>query len=484
MIRVTQVVLLASSLIAVQACNKGSSKSDDDVADSKSEKNDEEGANDPSNEPQEGQIMVTGTLALGLSLTQGDNVTHVIASNTDTNESHVASVGADGSFSLPVEAGENWVLTYIDSTKTGADMLVSTFSAGALDTLPPAVGSGNVELGTVDATGEKATSTLAESDLLTSIGMSTEAAATYGAIDDVSLRYSNPDIDADGKVDAENGQKFLLDFHNRFSFKKPGGGDYAMKDIKNAFPAADALLEFTGSGIIPWFEDSAFSEPVTDYKWSFSSDAQLNSTCAGIAGDALAAGTECELSLNGAQSVPGKPSIELKAAVDGTYTLVAGGKTFTWTNVKVSDFSGAEGFVALYVKMDVSDADKLTGISYKWQRKTAEGWELATPEVLKLIVAGKGGYASLKVGGMNSGKELGITIPLESEGSIVFANAKYHVAGTGEAPEDALVMLPEGVTEAAVKAGLDWQSVLENPGISYDDKLGMRFFFGFNGSNN
>jgi hypothetical protein len=31
----------------------------------------------------------------------------------------------------------------------------------------------------------------------------------------------------------------------------------------------------------------------------------------------------------------------------------------------------------------------------------------------------------------------------------------------------------------AVKAGVDWSHCLKNPGISYDDKLGMRFFFGY-----
>jgi hypothetical protein len=403
-----------------------------------------------------------------------------VALNSDTNEQVVAAVAADGSFSLDVPTDANYVLTYVNADATGEAMLVSTFGSGELDTLATNPDSVNVALGSVDVSAAEASSTLSESSLLAAIGMSSDAAATFGAVDDVCLRYSNPDIDNDGQLDALADQRFTLDFHNRFNLLKADNSGLAMKDIKNAFPSDDVQLTFTGSGIIPWFEDSAYAEAVADYSWSFTSDAELNDTCTNVAGSTLTAGTECQLSLSGGnQSVQGKPSIELKAAVPGTYVLKAGGKTFTWTNVAVSDFSGGEGFIALFVRADVSADDKLTGMSWRWRRRTGGVFVPATAEELRLLVAGGGGYISLKVDGAGSGKELGVTVPLKPEGSIAFADAVI-----GEAGSDGGINLPQtGLTEAELRAGVAWSRVLENPGISYDDKLGMRFFFGFTGSN-
>lgn len=432
-----------------------------------------------STEQAEDTIAVTGTIALNLNLLQGQDpaVTHVVARNTDDNGAVVAEVGENGAFSLDVPTDASYVLTYVNADASGADMLVSTFGSGELDTLATTESSENVTLGNVDVSAEQATTALSEGDLLDAIGLSEAAAATVGAQDDVCLRYTNPDIDGDGQLDALANQRFILDFHNRFNVTQNGGA-MAMKDIKNAFPPDDAGLEFTGSGIIPWFEDSAYAEPVTNYSWTFTSDAALNDTCANVAGSTLTAGTECQLSLTGgAQSVQGRPSIELKAAVPGTYVLKAGGKTFTWTNVAVSDFSGGEGFIALFIRADVSDADKLTGISWRWRRKVSGAWVPATPEELRLLVAGGGGFISLKVDGSNSGKGLGVKVPLETEGSIAFATATFAAPG-----QDGAVS-PEGVTKEEVQTGLAWSRVLENPGISYDDKLGMRFFFGFTGPN-
>lgn len=447
------------------------------------------GTNTSTNQTGEPTMTVTGAIALSLGLQAPKGVTHVVAAETEGNRVHVAEVHADGKFELPIEKDKNWVLTYADATKVGKDMLVSIFNSGALDTLATTGDSKDLNFGTVDTSAEKATSSLSDTDLLAGIGMTTDAAATYGALDDVSLRYVNPDIDADGKLDAANDQKFDLDFHNRFNLKKPagqGGGDLAMKDIKNAFPGDDTDLVFTGSGIIPWFKDELYASKPDAYSWTFDHDVVLNQPCDGGTynnGDTLPAGTKCNLTLSGgSQSVADHPSVELRAAVDGEYKLEAGGKTFTWTNVKVSDFSGGEGFIALFIRMDVSDADKLTGLSWKWRRKVSGAWVAATPEELKLIVSKQGGFVSLKVDGNSDAKSISARVPLSaSEGSLVFATAKLATAGAGDdGTADGYI---QGLTADEVKAGIDWSRALQNPGISYDDKLGMRFFFGFNGQN-
>lgn len=461
----------SSSSTATSTSGAATSTSTDDDDDNQDDGDDNEQA-------AEDTIRVTGHLALILGLQSATAVTHVVATNADSNEQVVAEVDSEGNFSLDVPTDGNFVMTYIDANATGEDMLVSIFGSGELDTLATNGDSGDVALGDVDVTGEQATATLSEAALLAAIGISAEAASTLGAADDVCLRYSNPDINGDGQIDALQGQRFILDFHNRFNVLDADNNALSMQDLKNAFPPDDAALQFTGSGIVPWFDDDAYLEPVQDYTWTFSSAAELNDTCANVAGINLNANTACELSLaNNNQTVSGIPSIELKAAVPGTYILNAGGRTFTWTQVAVSDFSGGEGFIALFIRADVDESDKLTGFSWRWRRRVDGAWTQASAEELRLLVAGSGGYISLKIDGDNS-KSLGVVIPLEPEGTVDFATAA--IGG-----DSGVVHLPNSndITESVVRAGLDWSRVLSNPGISYDDKLGMRFFFSFNGSN-
>lgn len=489
--RITTVVAIGLVVAATSwfACGEKSDKAEEKAAEDGGTA-DADGGDDGEVAIQPGQIALTGTIAASAALQDGAKVTHVIAFDTDSNESHVVEVDADGKFTLPLEKEAAFVLTYVDTSKTGEEMLISTFGSGELNSIATSDAATNIDLGAVDVAAATASSATGAEALVTAMGLSAASAETWGKIDDSSLRYSNPDIDGDGKVDAANNQKFPLDFHNRFSVVTKDGGNMAMKDLKNAFPPDDADVKFEGSGIIPWFEDSVYSTPLDKYTWKFSTDVVLGNnggvSCDGMTGgDTLVANTECNMTATDGGPTGKRPSIELSAAVAGKYTLVAGGKTFTWPNVKVSDFSGGKDFLALFIRMDVNESDKLTGVSYRWRIKNEDGtWRAATNEEIKLVISGGKGYISLKVDGMNSGKELGVSVPAESEGSIAFASAVYATSGGGDS-SDANVNLPEsGLTEAEVKAGVDWTRVLENPGISYDDKLGMRFFMGFNGPNN
>ena len=57
-------------------------------------------------------------------------------------------------------------------------------------------------------------SSLSVSDL----GLESETAETIGDHDDVSRRYSNPDVDGDGAVDCDgSSSNYTLDFHIRFN---------------------------------------------------------------------------------------------------------------------------------------------------------------------------------------------------------------------------------------------------------------------------
>lgn len=482
-------IAIVGGLLFLAASCQNKSESKDASASDPSNDDTGDGGNDGGgnggNEPQEGEIAITGSLAVQLALLNETTVTHVVAVNPANAETVMTEVAEDGTFSLPVATESNWVLTYVDANQSGSEMVVGTFSAGELDSIATSEESENIELGSVEI-GETAQSETAEADILAAMGLSEAAAETYGAVDDISLRYSNPDVNNDGEIDAVGELKFPLDFHNRFNMRNANGDELSIAAIKNQFLPADSQVHFTGSGIIPWLEEDAYSQTVGAYTWKFSSDVVMGSNGGGVcdglqAGDTLPAGTACAMDLaNGGQTVAGYPSIELAAAVDGDYTVEAGGGTFTWTNIKAADFSVGEGFIALFLRLDVDDQERLTGVSYKWQKKSAEGtYVAATAEELSLLINSSGGYLSFKVDGNNSGKGLGAKIPLKPSGSLVFADEDIAVQGSGEENGKA-VSVSGDLEPAEVKAGIDWSRITENPGISYDDKLGMRFFFGYN----
>ena len=118
----------------------------------------------------------------------------------------------------------NWIITYVNGNAKGADMVVSRFGSETLDTIAPAGGSlETLDLGTVTPkAGDRADTEASYASVLEATGLSADAAKTLGAIDTVSLRNSNPDIDNNGVFDATEGKQFTLDFHNRFGWVAKG----------------------------------------------------------------------------------------------------------------------------------------------------------------------------------------------------------------------------------------------------------------------
>src|SRR5204863_6384251 len=112
--------------------------------------------------------------------------------------------------------------------------------ARTLDTLSPQL-AGHLELGdvTVDPTTHTAAPGVAYDDLLTQLGLDPAAAEYLGSIDDLSLRYANPDIDGDGLIDIEQGHRYALDFHVRANLRlgSPTGRNLTIADLTDRFPA-------------------------------------------------------------------------------------------------------------------------------------------------------------------------------------------------------------------------------------------------------
>ncbi|HYX33887.1 MAG TPA: hypothetical protein VE954_12295 [Oligoflexus sp.] len=530
---------LLTSLVLVNACGKS--------------KSEETASTDSTEELGDGTegFAVTGSLLLGGLLTAGVNITHVVALNTESGRKLAFPVDADtGEFRLMIPttdendftiyinadgtldraklekqnptvavevadmsdeellaaikegAEENagktpepspWTLAYVDATKTGADMMVSRFAAETLDTISPTRGNIGLKMGEVTPTvgGAAATST-SYADILEAIGMSTDTATTFGAIDDVSLRYINPDIDGDGVldavvVDAEGVRtgtevRFPLDFHNRFLVQATGGATVLHTSLKDKFAddvvggLANLNVSYTGTGIIPELEKTIFASAPTSYKWKFESALTVqSSTCTELpSGGTLAAGDWCTHNYTEDSNYERyQLGQEVATPPEGTYVLDAGGKVFTWTDVKVSDFSAGAGFVILLVKYNTSDKgtadtadDTLSGISYKYLKKTTAGWVAATESELQLLIKGDGGYMSLKFD--SDTLNVGVRIPKTPTGTIDIATAQINTNSTASGVETLITNL---------KAGTVLWTRFSSGAASYDDKLGMRFFF-------
>lgn len=218
----------------------------------------------------------------------------------------------------------------------------------------------------------------------------------------------------------------------------------------------------------PWYRSPHFGTDRT------SATRSTGSTCTEGGSSTIAANAGCTVAYTENKSYPRyQLGLEVKQPPNGTYKLEVGGKTFTWTDVKVSDFTGGEGFLMLLVKYvvdekgngDASD-DVLTGIEYKYYKKSAGVWIPATDEELRLIIKGEGGMLSMKFN--SNALNVGVPIPKKSSGSLSFATAPIN----SMTQSDAITTLINNL-----KAGTQLWSTFSSGAASYDDKLGMRFFF-------
>src|SRR5262249_9939787 len=149
------------------------------------------------------QFSVSGRVAMATARTTTAgaaprHVTHVMAVNPESAspDRSIAKLGSDGSFTLSVYVGKPYVFVFVDSTAVGADMVVAVFRPRTLDTVAPEL-AGPLAFGDVmvDPSTQTASASLPYDELLAGLGLSPAAAEYLGSVDDLSLRYANPDID-------------------------------------------------------------------------------------------------------------------------------------------------------------------------------------------------------------------------------------------------------------------------------------------------
>ena len=408
-------------------------------------------------------------------------VTHVMAVNPSSQNPTrvVAPVASSGTFSLALEAGHPWVLVFVDGSRIGSDMIAGIFRASTLDTVAPAM-PGAGDLGTIEvmADGSAALGINYEA-LLATLHLSTDDAELLGSVDDVCLRYVNPDVDGDGVIDQlQPGHDFRLDFHVQFAMSTGSGvgmatGMATVSDIVGAFLPTTAGIRYGGVGIYVtqpaayaavdaatvW---ASFDQPITYYPQG------TDPTRRTAPGGEHIPGTDLMLTTLGDSRSEGIYAAAGADMPQGDYTWGVGTHTLTFTNVHThSDarLSAATDFIMQFIKLVPEDAGcvracRLAGIEYRWLKRTDAGWVPATASELALIVGEAGGYVSIVRALDNGTARAGFTIPAAlPSGMLPWGSARL-----------------DGMTVAELSAMTSAEVC--HLGLSYDDQLGMRMFGG------
>jgi hypothetical protein len=382
----------------------------------------------------------------------------------------IAAIGADGSFTLEVTPGQPYVFVFVDSTAVGADMAVAMFRAGTLDTVSPQL-AGHLDMGTVaiDPAMQTATPGTAYATVIADLGLDPAAAAYLGSVDDLSLRYANPDIDGNGVIDLVENRQFGIDFHVRANLRRGSatGANLAVADMTDQFfpvtglDVATPVFNTTSAyAMYPSTLDATtyvdqsnpymsvlthgavFTVTVAD-----GSTAGANTSFSGMpsGGPMSSWGADYDLEHNALLELPGSGGSPATLA----YTLGAIGTTLTFTNVVTRTKASlvAEGTISIFAKLNTT-AGMVTSVDYKWMKTFAGAWVPATSDEIAVTIGSQGGFMSVHVQ-PSWANQLGLTIPA-----------------------------------APTSGSLPWTSTPFAPGavcglaISFDDKLGLRHFIG------
>ncbi len=316
----------------------------------------------------------------------GSSVTHVMAvSPVDGDLKKVVAATTEGTFSVEVAAGRPWAFVFVDATRTGSAMVRGVLRSDTLDTFNPQVGS-DIDLGNISIDGRDATMAGSSEALDQALGLTRRTLTTIGGIDDITLRYANPDIDADGVMDTEQGHSARLEMHLEYALTR-NGRDATPDD----FISADLDFKHVGTGIYSRLPDSFGIVDRLDADVVF--DQPYYGYSAGV---------------NTAPIVPGQPVTQLtfgdertfgvycrpgREIPHGDYTFRSGANTLEFTLVRpptettMQQIMPRIQFVPRHA--DCKKKCVIETLEFAWQRHTDAGWiTLTAEEVTALQPAG------------------------------------------------------------------------------------------------
>lgn len=413
-------------------------------------------------------VAVSSHSGSGVGALATKTITHIMAvsPSTSNSERYVSEVAADGTFSLGINSGKPYIIVFVsqDGTLSGPDMIAGIVKAGGndLDTLPLAQ-AGTIDLGDVAISGAEAQPSTSIADLLAALGVTSAEATQVGAIDNMALRLSNPDVDGNGVIDALEDKQFDLTFHVRANTLL-SGTTLKMSNIKDAFPnQAQVTLEWTAAGSYVVYPQSYDS---TNY---VAADGTLQNS-----GSFVSTGTNISAAANSywygtfSDRAQWGPNYDMTAGEIGASDFISvfeynlGSKKLTFSNVETKTQAelNADGTILPFVKVNTS-ANKITGIGYKWMKLSGGAWVDATVTELSLLVQEDSARLMLYTQ-KGSGVENGLSFDIPS-------NIVTGTINIGDSNSDS-----EGVSDPTNVLLTD----VCNTALSYDDNIGLRIFAG------
>jgi hypothetical protein len=433
----------------------------------------DDGGNPPGGYTISGRVA-TMTAARSSTPSAPRTITHVMAVQPVSSSPirTIAAVAADGSFSLSVTPGQPYVFVFVDSTAIGADMAVAMFRANTLDTVSPQL-EGHLDMGdvTVDPSLQTATASTPYDDVIAELGLDPAAAEYLGSVDDLSLRYANPDIDGNGVIDLVEGHQFGIDFHVRSNMRRgsASGTNFTVADMTDQFfpdsgpDVAVPVFNLTSayamypSAMDPTIYIDATSMPPLQllahgaaYTVTLAdgSTPASNTSFSGVGGadpnsPMMSWGADYNLEGN-ALELPGSGGSPATLA----FTLGAIDTTLTFTNVVTRTKASltADGTIAIFTKLNTTGGT-IASVDYNWMKLVGGVWTPATADEIAVVIGSSGGFMSFHVL-PNWNNQVGVQIPATPSGTMPW-------------------------TDAPVQPGQ-----ICGLAVSYDDKLGLRHFIG------
>gem|GEM_PF-1323312 len=433
--------------------------------------------------PQAGNVRVldapTPTHVGDAGSASARRATHVIAVTPSSQNTRrvVAEVAPTGAFTLDLDPARVWVMVFVDSTRVGPDMVLGVFRARGLDTLAP-MRRGEADLGEVSTSASRAAEgSIAYEALLAALGVDEASALVLGAVDDVCLRVVNPDIDGNGVIDAlepsgTTPRDYRLDFHVHFGMQTDRR--VHVGDLVGAFLPDSVAVSYENTGVHASFPSRLFADGWQSSVWSSFSEAMHYSPGGGGGPSgvvSLPANERMPASALGVAGYGDYADVYFMAPrgydlPQDYYRFGVGSSTLTFTGVQTrtnAEFEAAENMLMPFIRFVASDANctsncQVSGVDYVWKKRGAAGWVDATVNEVALMAGEQGGHLSFRLGNVQD-RQIDFTIPPSPvSGRIAWSSA--HV--------------PNDATRAAFATAT--VSDICHVGLSYDDKLGMRYF--------
>lgn len=337
-----------------------------------------------------------GVLTLSGQLADASRVTHVVAANPLTGERVVVDLKSDGQpdgrFEIAVPTGDgSWIVTFADANQKGAAMKIATLQTGGLDAFRSTSG-GAIDFGTVHFDGRYAHGTTTWNRLAAAFGESETALQTRAKLDNLALRYSNPDIDANGKIDALEGHAYRLEVDGTLRLQV-NGLDATISDLVNGLTLP--TVRYMGTTIeaaVPRDMGMNMLSGTMQFEQNFYGTAFGDATPMVPAGARIGQPHIKFGELDGSQMV-GLVASGKSNAPSGTYKFGFDQGELTFSDVFAPDVSlitAASDFAVPFVRIRTTNATcksdcDISAIDVQWMRSTKLGWmPVAEPRDAKL----------------------------------------------------------------------------------------------------